>query len=121
LPNEKKELNHSFENLIIYNHLDAKKLNMVIAQSEMVLSRSGYSTIMDLVTLNKKAILVPTPSQTEQEYLAIHLKNNGLFHFVEQKNLNIIEALKITKEKKQNLDKLPEVNYQCIQNWINQL
>jgi uncharacterized protein (TIGR00661 family) len=121
LPNEEKEFIHSFENLTIFNHLDAEKLNTIIAQSELVLSRSGYSTIMDLIVLNKKAILVPTPAQPEQEYLAIHLKKNGLFHFVEQKDLNISEALRITKEKKQNLDKLPEVNYQCIQNWINQL
>lgn len=121
LPNEEKALNHSFENLTIYNHLDAEKLNTIIAQSELVLSRSGYSTIMDLITLNKKAILVPTPAQPEQEYLAIHLKNNGLFYFVQQKDLNISEALKIANEKKQHVHKLPEVNYQIIQNWINQL
>jgi UDP-N-acetylglucosamine transferase subunit ALG13 len=121
LPNEEKPFIHSFENLTIYNHLDAKNLNAMIETSESVLSRSGYSTIMDLITLNKKAILVPTPAQPEQEYLANHLKNNGLFHFVEQKDLNIIEALKIAKEKKQSEDKMPEVNYQCIQNWINQL
>jgi uncharacterized protein (TIGR00661 family) len=121
LPNEENELKHSFENLTIYNHLDAKKLNTIIAQSEMVLSRSGYSTIMDLISLNKNAILVPTPGQPEQEYLAIHLKNNGLFHFVQQKDVNISEALKIENEKKQHIHKLPEVNVQLIQNWINQL
>jgi len=121
LPNEEKPFIHSFENLMIYNHLDAKNLNAMIETSEMVLSRSGYSTIMDLIALNKKAILVPTPAQPEQEYLAIHLKNKGLFHFVEQKDVNISEALEIVKEKKQQVHKLPEVNYQLIQNWINQL
>jgi len=121
LPNEEKPFIHSFENLTIYNHLDAKNLNAMIETSEMVLSRSGYSTIMDLIALNKKAILVPTPAQPEQEYLAIHLKNNGLFHFVDQKDVNISEALKIAKEKKLHVQKLPEVNYQLIQNWINQL
>ncbi len=121
LPNEEKPIKHSFENLTIYNHLDAKNLNAMIETSEMVLSRSGYSTIMDLITLNKKAILVPTPAQPEQEYLAIHLKNNGLFHFVQQKDLNIIEALKIANEKKQHVHKLPELNYQVIKNWINHL
>jgi uncharacterized protein (TIGR00661 family) len=118
LPNEEKEFIHSFENLAIYNHLDAKKLNTIIAQAEMVLSRSGYSTIMDLISLNKNAILVPTPAQPEQEYLAIHLKNNGLFHFVQQKDVNISEVLKIANEKKQHVIKLPEVNDQIIQNWI---
>jgi UDP-N-acetylglucosamine:LPS N-acetylglucosamine transferase len=121
LPNEEKPIKHSFENLTMYNHLDAKNLNAMIETSEMVLSRSGYSTIMDLITLNKKAILVPTPGQSEQEYLAIHLKNNGLFHFVQQKDVNISAALKIANEKKQHVHKLPELNYQIIQNWINQL
>jgi len=121
LPNEEKPIIHSFENLTIYNHLDAKNLNAMIETSEMVLSRSGYSTIMDLVALHKNAILVPTPAQPEQEYLAIHLKNNGLFHFIQQKDVNISEALEIVKEKKQQVHKLPEVNYQLIQNWINQL
>ena len=121
LPNEQENINHSFENLTIYNHLDAENLNAMIETSEMVLSRSGYSTIMDLIALNKKAILVPTPAQPEQEYLAIHLKNNGLFHFVQQKDVSISEALKIANEKKQHVHKLPEVNYQFIQNWINQL
>ena len=38
--------------------------------AEVVISRSGYSTVMDIAALQKKSILVPTPGQTEQEYLA---------------------------------------------------
>jgi len=121
LPNDQKELNHSFENLTIFNHLDAEKLNTIIAQSALVLSRSGYSTIMDLISLNKNAILVPTPGQSEQEYLAIHLNNNGLFQFVKQKDLKLNDVLKNANEKKQNVINLPEVNYSIIDNWINQL
>ena len=121
LPNEENELKHSFENLTIYNHLDAEKLNKIIAQSEMVLSRSGYSTIMDLITLNKNAVLLPTPAQPEQEYLAIHLKNNGLFQFLQQEDLKLHEVLKGSKEINQ-ISKTPIENYKkVIENWLNQL
>lgn len=121
LPDEENALNHSFENLTIYNHLDAEKLNIVIAQSEMVLSRSGYSTIMDLITLNKKAILVPTPAQPEQEYLAIHLKNNGLFEFVQQEDLKIDKLFKCLKENNPTLYIQTGNCKKTIETWLNQL
>ncbi len=121
LPNEEKTLNHSFENLTIYNHLDAKKLNTIIAQSELVLSRSGYSTIMDLIKLNKNAILVPTPAQPEQEYLAIHLKNNGLFQFVQQKELVMATLLKSSKDNNYNSKSQTGDCKIIIETWLNQL
>jgi uncharacterized protein (TIGR00661 family) len=121
LPNEQKELNHSFENLTIFNHLDAEKLNTIIAQSELVLSRSGYSTIMDLIMLNKNAILVPTPAQPEQEYLAIHLKNNGLFQFVQQADLKCSELLKGSKANNKTAQIQTENFKKIIENWLNQL
>ena len=121
LPNEENELKHSFENLTIYNHLDAEKLNVIIAQSEMMLSRSGYSTIMDLITLNKNAVLVPSPAQPEQEYLAIHLKNNGLFQFVQQEDLKLHEVLKGSKEINQTSKTPIENHKKVIEDWLNQL
>jgi uncharacterized protein (TIGR00661 family) len=60
----------------IYNHLPAKQLNEEMGMAEFIISRSGYSTIMDIAVLQKKSILVPTPGQTEQEYLAASLMNN---------------------------------------------
>lgn len=49
----------------------AAKLSEIICSSQQIVCRSGYSTLMDLYTLEKKDILlVPTPGQTEQEYLA---------------------------------------------------
>ncbi len=57
----------------VVNHLAATDLNKVIQQAKLVICRSGYTTIMDLVKLQQKAVLVPTPGQTEQEYLAKYL------------------------------------------------
>jgi UDP:flavonoid glycosyltransferase YjiC (YdhE family) len=60
------------------NFLKASELLNLIGQSECVLARSGYSTIMDMSKLGKKVIFVPTPGQTEQEYLAARLRAKEL-------------------------------------------
>lgn len=60
------------------NHLSAGELEEAILHSSYVIARSGYSTVMDLLKLKKKAILIPTPGQTEQEYLAQHLAKSNL-------------------------------------------
>ena len=54
----------------IYNHLPTDSLNEELHKATYVVCRSGYSTLMDLAALGKNSILVPTPGQTEQEYLA---------------------------------------------------
>ncbi len=78
----------------IKNHLAADDLNSLILQSKMMQSRCGYSTVMDLVTLQKKAILVPTPGQTEQEYLGSYLQAQKIFYTVDQNKFSLAEALK---------------------------
>ncbi len=79
--------------VIHVNHLDAKALNEAMLASDMVLSRSGYTTLMDLVKLNKKAILVPTPGQSEQVYLGEYLMEKGYFYSVAQEKFNLKTAL----------------------------
>jgi len=61
----------------------------MITRGKSIISRSGYSTIMELISLNCSALLVPTPGQTEQEYLAEYLAGKGWFTAVSQKNLKI--------------------------------
>lgn len=78
----------------IKNHLPAEEMCNIIQQSEIVISRCGYSTVMDLVKLQKKAVLVPTPGQTEQEYLAVYLREQKLFYSVDQENFSLQDALK---------------------------
>jgi UDP:flavonoid glycosyltransferase YjiC (YdhE family) len=71
-------------NLLLYNHVKDAEFRGMVAKADLVISRSGYSTIMDLVTLKKKAILIPTPGQTEQEYLSRHLSGREQFKMVSQ-------------------------------------
>lgn len=79
------------------NHLPAKQLEQAIEASEVILCRSGYTTIMDLYFLQKKAILVPTPGQTEQEYLAERLKERGIAFSVNQNSFDLQQALDAAK------------------------
>lgn len=77
------------EKITSYDYLTTTALNEVLNQSEIIIARSGYSTIMDLIKLRKKALLVPTPGQTEQEYLANYLSKKKIFHTVEQDKINL--------------------------------
>ena len=70
---EMKDVRKSFNNISFFNHLPAQELNELMSNAQVVISRSGYSTVMDIIQLGKKSILVPTPGQTEQEYLAAYL------------------------------------------------
>ena len=64
-------------NITFYNYMQTKELEETFNASEMVLSRSGYTTVMDLTKLEKKAYFIPTPGQYEQEYLASKYKFDG--------------------------------------------
>ena len=59
----------------------------------MIICRSGYTTIMDLVKINKQAILVPTPGQAEQEYLAEYLMKTKVFFSVKQTDFLLEDAI----------------------------
>jgi predicted glycosyltransferase len=54
----------------LWSHASNEELHELLLQADHITCRSGYSTLMDLVTLGVKAELIPTPGQTEQEYLA---------------------------------------------------
>ncbi len=75
------------------NYLGVTELNQSISNADMVITRSGYTSIMDLVKLQKKAILIPTPGQSEQEYLADYMQEQGVFMKAGQQSFNLQEAL----------------------------
>jgi predicted glycosyltransferase len=92
-----KTLDFKSKNLEIYNFLTTKDLNQKILESNLLIARSGYSTIMDLAALGIKAVLVPTPGQTEQEYLARQLAKQKLFFTQKQAQLDLKTALEQVK------------------------
>ena len=93
LPNETKDLLSDNGSIKILNHLPADELNKAFQQSKIIISRSGYTTVMDLVKLGKNAVLVPTPGQTEQEYLARYLMEKKFFYSVEQDKVSLKKAI----------------------------
>lgn len=81
-----------------YNHLQTSELNDEMLKAEYVISRSGYSTVMDVAALRKKSILIPTPGQTEQEYLARHLIKTGFAFCINQKDFSLAGCLEKAKK-----------------------
>ena len=64
------EILSATDNISVYNHLSTAEMQDAVEECEYIISRSGYTTIMEMLSLKKKTILIPTPGQTEQEYLA---------------------------------------------------
>jgi predicted glycosyltransferase len=79
-------------------HLNRLELGKMILRARMVICRSGYSTMMELATLGKPAILIPTPGQTEQEYLARHAMERGLFFSVPQSGMDLLKTIQEANE-----------------------
>ena len=82
-------------NVTFYNYMNSKELEIAFNESDLIICRSGYTTIMDLAFLGKKAFFIPTPGQYEQEYLAKKLKSE-----------NIVPSCKQEKFKIEKLDKV---------------
>ncbi|MBS1616339.1 MAG: glycosyl transferase family 28 [Bacteroidetes bacterium] len=76
-----------------YALADAGQIQAFIRDAALVVCRSGYSTLMDLAPFGKPAILIPTPGQTEQAYLAKALSKRGLFYEASQRNLDLKKLL----------------------------
>ncbi|MEA3317247.1 MAG: glycosyltransferase [Bacteroidota bacterium] len=86
--------NRITNNIKFFDICSSVELKNLIINAGIVICRSGYSSIMDLTALNKKAVLVPTPGQTEQEYLAKRLQKQKCYYSMSQKDFSIDSALK---------------------------
>lgn len=85
-PNQIRESNGKVH---YYNFMTSEQLERTFNESQIILCRSGYSSLMDLAKLGKKAFFIPTPGQYEQEYLARKLRRDGLFTFANQDHFRI--------------------------------
>ena len=89
LPSENKLPQGVPANVKIFNHVDDETFVKFVNSSENIICRGGYSSLMDIVRLGKSAYLVPTPGQTEQEYLAKHLCKSGYFTECKQSDFQL--------------------------------
>jgi uncharacterized protein (TIGR00661 family) len=85
------------KNIVVKNYLNSRELNSVLNNASLIISRSGYTSIMDYVALQKKALLIATPGQAEQEYLASYLEKKKYFLSVPQENFDLNQALKLER------------------------
>jgi len=93
---EKEQKIEQDSNVTYYNFMTSTEIENAFSESEIILCRSGYTTVMDLAKLHKKAFFIPTPGQFEQVYLAKRLKINGFLPYAKQDNF-LIENLSDVK------------------------
>jgi uncharacterized protein (TIGR00661 family) len=96
---EKDQKKEQIQNVTYYNFMNSRQLEQTFNESENVLCRSGYTTIMDLAKLDKKAFFIPTPGQYEQEYLAEKLEKEGLVPYAKQDDFKFENLLEIQNYK----------------------
>ncbi|MCX7550991.1 glycosyltransferase [Xanthomarina sp. F2636L] len=86
-------------NLTLYNFMTSNTLENSLNASKLILSRSGYTTIMDLAKLGKQAFFIPTPGQFEQEYLAKRLDRLQLVPSCKQDDFKLSKLEKTSEYK----------------------
>ncbi|MGB3344339.1 MAG: glycosyltransferase [Aequorivita sp.] len=96
---EEKQTWQTWRNIQIVNFMTTEELEETINKSEIIISRSGYTTIMDLTVLGKKAFFIPTPGQYEQEYLAGRFKNLGIVPSCKQSKFKLKKLAKVAVYK----------------------
>jgi UDP-N-acetylglucosamine transferase subunit ALG13 len=87
------------KNIETYSFLSKEKREDFLNRSKLVISRSGYSTIMDLAIIGSKALMTPTPGQVEQEYLGQYHNKKGTFYSVNQNKINLKKDVEIAKKR----------------------
>jgi hypothetical protein len=93
LPAEQAAPVNQLKNLVIHNYLPTSGLYDAINGAGYIISRPGYSTVMDITGRNRKNIFVPTPGQSEQEYLARYLAARKMCIYYKQKDFSLQKAL----------------------------
>ncbi len=80
-------------NVEVFSHLPDEEVAGYINNADIVISRPGYSTVMDLAWFGAKAVFIPTPGQTEQKYLAEYLKKKGYYYYQNQNDFDLEQAI----------------------------
>lgn len=96
---EKEQKKEVIENVSYYNFCRSQELELLFNESETILCRSGYTSIMDLVQLQKKVFFIPTPGQYEQEYLAQKLMQDDCAPYAQQSLFKIENLEKVQHYK----------------------
>jgi UDP:flavonoid glycosyltransferase YjiC (YdhE family) len=99
---DKKTNIKNYGNIDIYNYVNASALEYLINSSDKIIARSGYTSIMDLISMQKPVLWIPTPGQDEQKYLARHIHQKFGYQYTTQAKISLDIDL---------LDNLPATNF----------
>ena len=81
------------DNIKFCNLLSGNELRDALMAAELIICRAGYSTLCDVVALKKRAVIIPTPGQTEQEYLAERLDGKFGFRSISQGDVDFADKI----------------------------
>ena len=110
------------KNITVFDYLPSNQLNDILNKADVIICRSGYSSVMDIAALQKKSFLIPTAGQTEQEYLAKHLESIGFAPYCNQADFDINNAIQCVKKfsyKSFNVE--DGILEKVVENWLMQL
>ena len=82
----------------LFDHLSAVELQRLLPSVSYIICRSGYTTLMEMIPLQKKLILIPTPGQPEQTYLAAHADRLHYAPQFSQRGFSIVQALQAARQ-----------------------
>jgi len=92
-----ERIEKTYRNIKVFSYLNRERQEEMMNRSRLMITRPGYTTIMELAVLGKKALLIPTPGQTEQVYLASYHGKKGNFYSVSQEKLNLARDVEEAK------------------------
>jgi uncharacterized protein (TIGR00661 family) len=110
-------------NVTVYNHVPAQKMQELMLRCSLLVSRSGYSTLMDALVLGTPIACIPTPGQTEQEYLSKRLAGKQWSASMKQEHFNLAELI----SKAKGMHELPAATFDqtllesVISDWVASL
>ncbi len=103
-------------NAVIFTYLNRNEISNYMRRAKFIISRPGYTTVMEMIESGKRGLFIPTPGQIEQEYLAKYFMENNWCYASSQYGFDLITAEKVARtypgfpdnfsRSKENLDKL---------------
>lgn len=107
------------KNCTIVQHAATEELMQLLASSEYIICRSGYTSLMELMAMRRKMILIPTPGQTEQQYLADYFMQQGWGFASTQDSLDLSATLQAASEYHYRFPTLAYFNTERLQELLS--
>jgi Glycosyltransferase family 28 C-terminal domain len=105
----------------LYHHLSGPALAKQISNADYVICRGGYTSLMELIPFGKKLIIIPTPGQTEQEYLGTYWQENNWAICIPQNEFNLATVLLKAKQFNFTMPPFSEINNESLASQLKQL